>query len=58
MEENNDTRVQWYLHDYPNDTEEATEKWEVLVKTIQMLQVLYKISDDKIEKVIQLALTD
>ena len=55
MENKDGSLSQWYMHDFPTDYEEAQEKWEVLAKTIQMLQVLYHIPDDKIEKVFELA---
>ena len=56
MENEKDSLFQWYIHDFPVDYEEAQEKWEVLSKTIQMLEVLYQIPREKIEKVIELAL--
>lgn len=56
MENKDGSLYQWYVHDFPVDYEGAQEKWEVLAKTIQLLEVLYQIPKEKIEKVIELGL--
>lgn len=56
MDTKDGSLYQWYVHDFPADYEEAQEKWEALAKTIQMLEVLYQVPQDKIEKILELAL--
>lgn len=56
MEDKEGSLYQWHINDFPTDYEEAQEKWEALAKTIQMLEILYQIPKDKIEKVLELAL--
>ena len=58
MKESKDSFYEWYLFEYPEDGEEAAKKWQALSKAIQMLQIIYKIPEDKIEKTILLCVEE
>lgn len=58
MDNKDDSLFQLYVHDYPADYEEAQEKWEALSRVIQMLEVLYHIPKEKIEKVLELVMKE